>query len=354
MTKKLKVGIVGLGAIGAVHADAYQASGCAEIVGLCDIEENRLNLQGDRLNVAGRFKNYADLMKTDAEAISVCVGNTLHREVAVAAFQAGKHVLLEKPMAMNGDQAAEIIAAGEKAKKTLQIGMVWRQNAAARVLREYITSGQLGEIYHLRAVLTRRRGIPGLGGWFTTKAQSGGGPIIDIGVHWFDMSMWLSGLWKPTKVSAMTYAKFGPRMKDYRYVSMWAGPPNYKGVFDVEDYATGLVRYGDKATMSFEISWAGNAPEDQFIEVLGTEGGARVLDGKQLCIMTEHHGNVADISPKYDESQNMFQLQALKFAEACRGNCPPAATGQEGLVVMRLIDAIYESGKSGKEVDIKI
>jgi predicted dehydrogenase len=353
MAAKLKVGVVGVGAIGTVHCDAYQAnSEQAELRALCDSDRQRLAAQGEKRGVAHRFSDYRDLLKSDVEAVSVCVGNTLHREVAVAALKAGKHVLLEKPMAMNAAEAAEIVAAAKKARKTLQIGMVWRQAGEAQVVRKLVEDGVLGEIYHLRAVLTRRRGIPGLGGWFTTKAQSGGGPLIDVGVHWFDIAMHLSGLWKPTHVSAMCYAKFGPRMREYRYVGMWAGPPKYDGVFDVEDYAAGFVRFGPKASMSFEISWAGNIQEQGFVELLGDKGGVRVLEGKPTTILTEFQGHVADVTPQYPDPGNRFHLQARKFLAACRGEGAPAATGEEGLIVMKLIDAVYASAAAGREVAV--
>jgi predicted dehydrogenase len=353
MSKRVKVGVIGLGAIGTVHADSYAATGEAEIAALCDIDAARLKQHGDRLNVKGRFTDYHELLKSDVEAVSICVGNTLHRDVAVAALAAGKNILLEKPMAMNAVQAAEIVAAGEKAGKVTQIGMVWRQNPTSQVVREYVQSGVLGEIYHMRAVMIRRRGIPGLGGWFTTKAQSGGGPLIDIGVHWFDLSMWLSGLWEPTSVSAACYAKFGRSMRQYRYVGMWAGPPKYEGTFDVEDYATGLVRFGKKASLAFEIAWAANTPEEAYIEILGDKGGVRTFDGKPLLIATEHQDRIADISPKYNDKANNFETQARKFLAACRGETPPAATAREGLTVMKLIDAVYASSEEGREVAIR-
>jgi predicted dehydrogenase len=350
--EKTKVGIIGLGAIGTVHADAYAATGEAQIVALCDVDAAKLAQQGERLQVKGRFKQYRDLLKSDAQAVSVCVGNALHREVATAALEAGKHILLEKPMAMNATEAAQIVAAGEKAGKVIQIGMVNRQNPAAQVVREYVQAGLLGEVHHLRTVLIRRRGIPGMGGWFTTKAASGGGPLIDIGVHWFDLAMWMSGHWEPTSVSAVTYAKFGANMRQYRYVGMWAGPPRYEGVFDVEDYAAGFVRFGKKATMSFEIAWAANAPDEAFVEIQGDKGGIRSFDGKPLTVMTEHQGRVADISPKFPERVNGFEVQARKFLAACRGEAPPAATAREGLAVMKLIDAVYASSAAGKEVPV--
>ena len=170
---KIKVGIIGMGAIGAIHADAYHAAKNVEIAAICDVAEERLSAMGTKFNVQPRFKDYRALLKTDVEAVSFCVGNTLHCEVAVAALKAGKHVLLEKPMAMNAREAAVILQAGKKSKKVVQIGMVRRQREDVRIVRDYIQKGLLGEIYHMRAVLIRRRGIPGLGGWFTTKSVSG-------------------------------------------------------------------------------------------------------------------------------------------------------------------------------------
>ncbi len=349
---KVKIGIIGVGAIGAVHADAYAATPEAEMTAICDVSDARLSMIGDKHGIKHRFNNYRELLKTDVEAVSICVGNALHREVAVAALKAGKNILLEKPMAMNAKEAAEIVAAGKKARKVIQIGMVNRQNPAVKVVKDYIKNGEFGEIYHLRTVLIRRRGIPGLGGWFTTKSASGGGPLIDLGVHWFDASMYVSGLWKPTHVSASNYAKFGSDMRNYRYVSMWAGPPKYNGVCNVEDYSAGFVRFGNKATMSFEIAWAGNTEDVAFIDILGDKGGARLFSDKPLIIYTEHNEKVVNISPLIDTSVNGFQRQAGIFLNACKGKGAPAATAEEGLTVMKLIDAVYASGKAGREVAI--
>ncbi|MBI2440430.1 MAG: Gfo/Idh/MocA family oxidoreductase [Lentisphaerae bacterium] len=352
MKNKVKVGIIGLGAIGAVHADAYRAAPDAEIAAICDIAEARLAALGGKYDVKRRFKDYRDLLKSDLDAVSICVGNKLHRSVALAALKAGKHILLEKPMALNAGEAADIAAAGKKAKKIIQIGMVWRQAETTRVVRDYVQKGFFGNIYHLRAVLIRRRGIPGLGGWFTTKAASGGGPLIDLGVHLFDAAMYVSGLWQPTRVSAMNYAKFGKDLRNYRYVSMWAGPPNYNGVCDVEDYSAGLVRFGKKASLVFEIAWAANTEDVQFIDILGDKGGARIFDGKPLTIFTEHNDLVANVSPLINEGANTFHRQADIFIKACQGKCPPAATAEQGVTLMKLIDAVYASSQGGREVAV--
>jgi predicted dehydrogenase len=352
VAKKIKVGIIGMGAIGCVHAKSYQAVDQAQLCAVCDIDAPTVARRGEEFGVEGRFTDYRKMLAGDVEAVSVCVGNALHMKVASAALKAGKHVLLEKPMAMNAAEAARILAA-RKRGSVLQIGMVNRQRPESQVLREYVEAGHLGKIYHMKAVQIRRRGIPGLGGWFTTKEQSGGGPLIDLGVHWFDLAMWLSGQWKPTAVSAMTYAKFGRDMKNYRYVSMWAGPPKLAGTFNVEDYSTGTVRFAGQATMAFEICWAANAKDECYVEILGDRGGARILGGDPLTIYTEHHGRLADIRPRFDDKDNRFQLQAAKFVQACLGKCPPAATGEQGLTLMRLIDGVYASSRLGREVKLR-
>jgi len=353
VSKNLKIGIVGVGTIGTMHAEAFRALGLADVQAICDVDRRKLASKGDKFGVKQRFADYRDLLKTPVEAVCICVPNAAHKQVAIASLKAGKHVFLEKPMAINAAQARQIAQAAARCRRVIQIGMVNRQAAAAQLLRRLIEEGQLGDIYHMRATLIRHRGVPGLGGWFTTKAQSGGGPMIDLGVHWFDLCMWLSGNWKPTAVSAKTYSKFGCKMGDYKYVSMWAGPPDYRGVCDVEDYSTGFVRFGAKATMSFEIAWAANTRDDAFIEILGDKGGARIMHGKPLTVLTEHNGRLADITPQFDDRVNIFEEQARKFVAACRGKMPPAATARQGVVVMKLIDAIYASSRGNREVAIQ-
>ncbi len=351
MAKKTRIGIIGLGAIGNVHVNAFAALGPdVEITALSDIDEGKLSALTSRFPNAATFTDYRQLVKHDLDGVVVGVGNALHKQVAISALDAGKAVLLEKPMAMNSKEAEAIQTAAQKSGAVLQVGMVRRQAPAARVVKEYVDKGYFGSIYHIRAVLIRRRGIPGLGGWFTTKSASGGGPMIDLGVHLFDQVMWMSGLWKPTQVCAQTYAKFGPRMGDYRYVGMWAGPPRLDGKFDVEDYSTGFVRFGRKATMSFEIAWAANVEDQSYVELLGDKAGTCLVDGKDLTIFSEHEGRPANITPQFNASGNVFESQAKAFIAAIRKEQPPAATGPEGVTVMKLIDSIYASSRQGREI----
>lgn len=352
MDRKVKIGIIGCGTIGSVHAEAYATVSEAEVVALCDILPDRLKEKAERHKVAKTYENYHDLLADpEIEAVSICTPNDMHAPIAIDAFKAGKHVLLEKPMTLNADLARDIMAARDASGKLLQMGMVWRQNPEARAVKEIIDSGKLGEIYQIRVRLIRRRGIPGLGGWFTTKARSGGGGLIDCAVHFLDLVMYLTGYWNPTRVSAKTYTKFGNKMRDYHYIDMWAGPPDYNGTFDVDDYAAGFVRFGKKATMSFEVAWACNAEDENRVELIGEKGGITVGTGK-TTLLTEMEGKLADVALKYSTEKGQFPVEMQKFVDAVLGKGEVAATGEQGVVAMRLLDAIYKSSELDCEVEL--
>ena len=353
MARKVRIGIIGMGMIGAVHAKAFQGISGAEAAAVCDCRPDCLKAKGEEFGVSRLFTDYRKMLaEPDLDAVVVATPNHAHYTTTMDALKAGKHVLCEKPMALNARQARQMAAAAGKAGKLLQMGMVRRQNAESRVARGMIEKGALGRIYHMHMVLRRRRGIPGLGGWFTTRSLSGGGVLIDIGVHFFDLVMWLADMWRPERVSASLYAEFGRRMKEYVYTAMWAGPPKYDGTFDVDDYATGIVRFAGNATLSFELSWAANCEDVNFVEILGNKGGMRLHDDNGLALFTEHNGHLADIRPQYAEVE-VFAAQAENFARAIRGKGKPAATAEQGAALMALLDAIHRSAESGKEAAVR-
>ena len=352
MSKIVKIGIIGCGTIGSVHAASYKKAANAEIAAMCDIIPERLKEKAAEFGVGKTYTDYKALLADpEIDAVSVCVPNDMHAPIAIAAFEAGKHVMLEKPMTLNAKLGEEILAARDKAGKLLQIGMVWRQKKEAQIVKKEIEAGRLGEIYQIRVKLIRRRGIPGLGGWFTTKARSGGGGLIDIAVHFLDLVMWETGYWNPTRVSAKCYSKFGSPIKDYKYVSMWAGPPVEDGVFDVDDYAAGFIRFGKKATLSFEVAWACNADDESYVELLGDKGGVKIGSGETI-IRTETDGMISDVKLHYDAANDAFAAEMEKFVAAVRGEGEIPATGEEGLTAMKLLDAIYRSSEMDCEVEI--
>ena len=352
--KKVRIGVIGVGSIGTVHTKAYAKVPDAEVVAMCDILPDRLKAKAAEFGIAKTYTDYKKLLADkQIDAVSVCVPNNMHAPIAIAALNAGKHVMLEKPMTLNPDLARDIIAARDKSGKQLQMGMVWRQKDEAQLVKRMISEGKLGKIYQIRVKLIRRRGIPGLGGWFTTKACSGGGGLIDIAVHFLDLVMWATDYWDPTRVSAKVYSKFGSPIKDYHYISMWAGPPKLDGTFDVDDYAAGFVRFGKKATLSFEVAWACNADDECYVEFLGDKGGVKCgSNSGTTTFRTEVGGKIADLDLRYDNSSDGFVIELSKFVAAVQGKGEVPATGEQGLVAMRLLDAIYRS--SEKDCEVKI
>jgi len=352
--KKVRIGVIGVGSIGTVHTKAYAKVPDAEVVAMCDILPDQLKAKAAEFGIAKTYTDYKKLLADkQIDAVSVCVPNNMHAPIAIAALNAGKHVMLEKPMTLNPDLARDIIAARDKSGKQLQMGMVWRQKDEAQLVKQMISEGKLGKIYQIRVKLIRRRGIPGLGGWFTTKACSGGGGLIDIAVHFLDLVMWATDYWDPTRVSAKVYSKFGSPIKDYHYISMWAGPPKLDGTFDVDDYAAGFVRFGKKATLSFEVAWACNADDECYVEFLGDKGGVKCgSNSGTTTFRTEVGGKIADLDLRYDNSSDGFVIELSKFVAAVQGKGEVPATGEQGLVAMRLLDAIYRS--SEKDCEVKI
>jgi predicted dehydrogenase len=214
-----------------------------------------------------------------------------------------------------------------------------RYRGDTQLLKQYVEGGDLGEIYFAKTGWVRRRGIPGLGGWFTTKSKSGGGPLIDLGVHMIDVTMWLMGNPEPTTVSGATYTEFGDK------AAKASG-----GTYDVEDLAAGFVRFANGASMLFEASWASNVREERtYSEILGSKGGAEL---SPLTIFTEQHGALVDIQPKF-RSIGGHEAAIAHFVDCILNGTQPISPGEDGVKMMKILDALYQSAEAGKEVQIQ-
>ncbi|MDY7108945.1 MAG: Gfo/Idh/MocA family oxidoreductase, partial [Planctomycetota bacterium] len=296
-----RLGLIGAGTIGKLHAESAARAG-VEVAGFCDTEPQRLKEMAAQYPEAMVTSSFQELLEADdIEAVVVGVPNSLHKECAIAAMEAGKDVLLEKPMAMNAAECDEIIDAMKRTGRLVQLGFVCRCAPTTRALMEFIAAGRLGRIYHARAAWVRRRGIPGLGRWFTTKSEAGGGVLIDLGVHMIDLIMHLAGRPKALRAGGSCTSTFGAPIDKYVYTEMFAGPPNPKGKFDVEDAAMGMIRFDDGLTMELALSWAANVPEHLLtsgITLLGEKGGCFYdIWTDRFVIATEQDGHLVDISP---------------------------------------------------------
>jgi len=355
----MTLGIIGAGAIGNVHADTAHRAGIP-VAGCWDVNPAKGQAFSSRHAGARACGSVDELLAMpEVNAVVVSVPNVDHADVACRALEAGKAVFLEKPMAMNVAECDRIIATLERTRGRLQMGFVSRSTPASRTVKHFIDHGTFGSIYHVKCSLYRRRGVPGLGGWFTTKATSGGGPLIDLGVHVIDLALYLAGNPRPERVSGVTYSNFGRRMKDYVHTSMWAGPPRLDGTCDVEDHATALVRCSGGLTIEVNVTWAMNVDEKSMsngVTVFGDRGGCFFpIFGKQFSIATEAGGRVADLVPEFacgNPEHDAWDEQYRMFRAMVESGAPPHADAAAGRRVQSVLDAVYRSSAEGREVEV--
>lgn len=349
--KKLRVGIIGNGGIcGLGHAGAYDGDERVEVVALCDIIEERAQMFKDKhFHNADVYTDYKELLKDESiDAVDICTPNYLHSIIAVDAFDAGKHVFCEKPDAINVEEVLKMNEAAEKAGKVLMVMRNNRFSSPSRIAKRFIDDGKMGEIYCGRCGWQRRRGIPGKGGWFTTKAQSGGGPLIDLGVHMIDLAIWLMGNPTPVSVSANTFSKFADNDTSDSVNSDF-GDKNSDGVFDVEDLAMGMIRFDNGAVLQIEFSWASNVKEEKrFVELRGTKAGLSWVD-EQVEFYTEEDGQLFDLVPKQSEIHGHYS-NISHFVDVVLEGAEPCFKPQQGIDMIKILSAIYKSAETGKEV----
>ncbi len=352
--EKLKVALVGTGSIGRHHLKSYRNVKEVEVYALCDINEERLNKVGEEFGVERRYTDINEMLKAlpELDAADICVWNCNHAKCTIAALEAGLHVMCEKPMAYNTEEAIKMKETADRMGKLLMIGFVLRFSDDVKIAKEFIDAGYIGDVYYTKAQYLRRHGNPG--GWFGNKELSGGGPVIDLGVHVIDLERYLMGNPKPVSVYAATYDKLGNRgyLKNKApYVSRDAGP---KDVCDVEDLGVALIRYDNGAVTQLETSYDLNGMDSQHNQIYGTKGGVELTGG--MKIFTEVNGFVADIVPMtdyYKEGCEKFEAELRHFADCILNGTECRAKAEDGIVVMKILDAIYESARTGHEVIIK-
>ncbi len=353
--EKIKIGVIGVGNISNSHIKSYLKDERVELYAFCDINPVHLKEMGEKYGITRLYENIDEFLALpELDAVSVCTWNNAHAECAIKAMRAGKHVLCEKPMAYNAAQAEEMEAVAKETGKILMIGFVRRFGADCDMIKELKSEDFFGEIYYAKVRTLRRHGNPG--GWFGDKSRSGGGPLIDLGVHVIDLVGHIFGdEVLPVSVYGVTFKKLlnRPDCKDKPgYVSRSAGEND---ICDVEDLASALIRYDNGAALSVEVSFSLNIPEEKSsIELFGTKAGVSITD--KFVAATVTNGRLANIELKkpavfqFDES---FAAETRHFVDCvlegkeCRN---PAA---HGVKLMKILDAIYESAETGHEVVIK-
>lgn len=348
--QKLQVGIAGTGGIAqSVHIPGFQKlADRVELVSAFDIAADRVAQAAQKFGIPNVFTNFDQMLDGPRlDAIAVCTPPGSHAPLAVKAFERGLNVLVEKPVSLSTAGALEIVRAAKKADRVLMVGFQHRFTRAGKALKRVVDDGALGDIYYSRAQSLRRRGIPGWG-LFTNKEVSGGGPMMDIGVHILDQTMYFLGNPTPVSVYGSTFQKLGIRA-GFNSFGPWD-----PSTFETEDFATAMVKFSDGSTMLLEASWALNIPNSVHNVLLcGTEGGAEL---SPLKIFTERHGMLLDEAPpEAPQRPGDHAAQDEKiahFVECIEQGKQSIVKPREIVNVAMIIDAVYESAATGKAVEL--
>ncbi|MBO7187864.1 MAG: Gfo/Idh/MocA family oxidoreductase [Clostridia bacterium] len=289
------------------------------------------------------------LEDSEVQGVLVLTPNYAHYTVTMDALKAGKHVLCEKPVTINYDLSVKMADEAKKQGKILSIGVCNRFNKSVEMIKDWIEQGKFGNIYHVYCSFRGFRNIPGLGGDFTTKSQSGGGVLIDWGVHFFDIILYVLGGAKIKNVTCDAYCELAKDMKSYKYKSMWAEDTSNieNGTNDVDDFISGYVRT-DKASISFNGAWAQNINKpEMFIDFLGDKGGARLNYGGNFEFLD---GSTLETEiPEFD-IPNMWGCQDQAFIDSIETGVQSKNNIDSVLETMKLLDALYVSSDKKEEI----
>lgn len=354
MEKQKVIAIVGCGIIASnQHMKALSAMDNVRIKYACDILPGKAEkLKEDFPKIENAILDYKDaLADSEVDAVFVFTPNFAHYTVTMDALRAGKHVFCEKPITVNYPLSCEMAEEANKRGLMLNIGVCNRYNKSVEMLEQMNREGKFGNIYHIYISFRSFRSIPGLGGSFTTKAKSGGGVLIDWGVHFFDLVLYILGGAKLQNVTCDAYCEMAKDMKAYRYKSMWAEDTSDKenGTNDVDDFISGYVRT-DKASISFNGAWAQNINKpEMFIDILGDKGGARLKYGGKFEFFDGQ--TLETEAPEY-EIPNMYIREDTAFLESIETGVKDRNHIDYVLESAKLLDALYASSEQKKEVTL--
>jgi predicted dehydrogenase len=344
MAKKVRVGVIGVGAIGPAHIGGYQQAKGAEVTAVCDVDVGRAKAAAREHGIPNVFTDYRKLLAAEVvDAVSVCTPNNTHMPITIAALQAGKHVLCEKPMAMNGREARRMVEAAKRARRLLMTAQSMRYSGKAALLKQMADAGRFGLIYYAKGLMLRRAGIPR--GWFQDRKQSGGGPIVDLGVHMLDLMWWVMGRPRPAIAFGATFDHLG---KSGQGMGGWG--VNYRpGKFSVEDLGVAMVRFADGRAVGIEASWATHTAEAFMVRFFGDKGGAQLFP--DLVLYEQENGTRLDVTP-HASPVDGYAGETAHFVSCIQDRREPISPGSQSVVVMDMLDAIYKSASTGRAVAV--
>ena len=343
MMDETKVGIIGAGGIaGGKHLPGHRNVEGVSIIAVCDIDRQRAENFAKQHDIKHVFTDYNDLVAMpELDAVSVCTPNNFHAPPTIAALEAGKHVICEKPIAGNANDGQAMVDAQKASGKVLQIGLQSRFGTEARTLRKLYEDGFFGDIYYARAMAMRRRGVPASPS-FITKSIAGGGPLIDIGVHILDVLLWMIGTPKPIEAFGSIAQKFGHQADVINPWGKWT-----PAQFDVEDFAMGVIRFEGGLTVTLETAWASHIENTGTTFFMGDRAGATYGPAR---IYTDKEGEMLDYEP---ELLTGLPGEFESFHKAIREGLSSPVPPEEVLLIAKIFDALYESARIGRSVPIK-
>lgn len=345
------IGVIGCGRISHTHMTTLSQIDEVRIKYACDlILEKAEAYKKEFSKIENIVTDYHVLLSDpEVDAVYVLTPNYSHYTITMDALKAGKHVFCEKPITVNYALSTEMAEEAKKQNKILNIGVCNRFNRSVEMLRQYNLEGKFGKLYHVYCSFRCFRSIPGLGGAFTTKSQSGGGVLIDWGVHFLDLILYILDGVKLNTVTCDAYNEMAKDMKTYKYPSMWAEETSdiENGTNDVDDLITGYIRT-DKASISFNGAWAQNINQkEMFIDFMGDKGGARLTYGGKF---TFYDGaTLEEIQPEYD-IPNMFLEEDKAFIRSITTGEKERNHIDNVLASAKLLDALYQSAEMQKEI----
>ncbi len=354
---KLKIGIIGCGGIAnGKHMPALKKLDNVEMVAFCDIIKERAEKAAKEFGTEGAkvYTDYKELLKDNSiDVIHVCTPNREHSFITVDSLEAGKHVMCEKPMAKTYAEAKEMLDAAKRTGKKLSIGYQNRQNPEAQYIKKCCDAGELGEIYFAKAHAIRRRAVP-TWGVFLNEEEQGGGPLIDIGTHALDLTLWMMNNYKPKMVVGSSYRKLADQTETANAFGDW-DPKEYT----VEDSAFGFIKMENGATIFLESSWALNTLDvkEAKCSLCGTLGGADMEGGVRINGVKNNRQyietpdlNAGGVAFYEGGSASPADLEAKYWIDSIINDTDPVVLPEQAIVITQILEAIYESSKTGKPV----
>ncbi len=346
---KIRVGVIGVGSIAeAGHFPNYAKHPDVELVAIADVDSQRAGLMAEKYGVPKVYSTAEDMLANEnLDAVSVCTWNCSHVPLAELVVKLGVDVLVEKPLGLSYADTSRLAELVREKGQVGMVGMTHRYRNESQALKRIVDSGALGQIYYVKAQILRQRGTPT--GWFTDISKSGGGPLMDIGVHVLDLAWWLAGQPEPTSVSGMMTKGLGNYQT--QMLGRWKSSVSHNqdlAIFDVEDFASAFIRFKNGICLQLEVSWAINGPQDDElkVDIFGDKAGVSL---SPLRMYSECAGVLTAADLNIDRN-NPFEREISHFVSAVKDRTEPLSSISQGAEIVRILEAISLSSQRGEEV----